>query len=483
MWRDDPATTMVIGWDQRSGSEPVLLYDTEDRGQVARNYRYKQKPDRVSKAQGMNSHFVRLTGLKPGTVYYFIVFDTEGPGKRFSFRTAPATPDERLSIIAGGDSRNHREARVDANKVVSKLRPHCIMFGGDMTQHDSPSEWQEWFDDWQYTIGSDGRLFPVIAARGNHESGNPSIAELFDSPSPDVYFALSLGGNLLRIYTLNTLIPVAGDQRDWLQRDLVANQQSIWRFAQYHQAVRPHTSSKLEREDILLNWSTLFHKYKVHVVVECDAHVVKMTWPVRPSKEAGSDRGFIRDDNNGTIYLGEGTWGAPLRANDNDKKWTMASGSFNQFSWIFVDQRQVEIRTVRTDGGDRVREVDHHNIFDPPLGLVLWNPPSGDVIVMRNKSWKLTPGADPPIAELPPIQRLKADEKGLVRMDFTLEAPSDVDIILVTTELKEMAKLSFPKEPKGAISKTINLSKAPPGEYMLIIKAGGKVINRFAFIK
>ena len=183
MWRDDPATSMVIAWDQRSGAEPALLYDTEDFGQVARSYRMRQRPDRSTNAKGMNTQFVRLTGLKPNTVYYFVILDSEGLSKRFSFRTAPNTPDVRLSVIAGGDSRNHREARVDANKIVSKIRPNFIMFGGDMTENDSPKEWQDWLDDWQYTIGSDGRLFPIITARGNHESQNASITELFDSPA------------------------------------------------------------------------------------------------------------------------------------------------------------------------------------------------------------------------------------------------------------------------------------------------------------
>ena len=590
MWRDDPATSMVIAWDQRSGTEPALLYDTEDFGQVARSYRMRQRPDRSTNAKGMNTQFVRLTGLKPNTVYYFVILDSEGLSKRFSFRTAPNTPDVRLSVIAGGDSRNHREARVDANKIVSKIRPNFIMFGGDMTENDSPKEWQDWLDDWQYTIGSDGRLFPIITARGNHESQNASITELFDSPSPDVYFALTIGGNLLRVYTLNSLIPPSGNKRDWLQRDLAASQQFTWRFAQYHHAIRPHTLNKNEKDELLINWATLFHKYKVHVAVESDAHVVKWTWPIRPSKEPGSDQGFIRDDENGTVYLGEGTWGAPLRVNNDDKNWTRASGSFNQFKWLFVDQRSVEIRTIRTDGADRVQEIDPNTPFEPPLGLVFWNPPTGDVVTIKNKNWRPTPGpdspvantdpgvdltgivalvrdkdvvlswtvnrdktgmtyeilrstdggtkfsplarasckgegkqqyefpdrgfgasgllaktiyrvkciypdgdnsfhdarpeaAEPPPAELPPISRLTADDKGMVNIDFTLGEASDVDIILLTEDLREVARLPFPREPKGDVSKTINLSRAPAGKYILVVKAAGEVIRRYAFNK
>ena len=61
-----------------------------------------------------------------------------------SFKTAPDNPYERLSIIAGGDSRNHRKARCKANFLVSKLRPHAVMFGGDMTGGDIERQWKVW---------------------------------------------------------------------------------------------------------------------------------------------------------------------------------------------------------------------------------------------------------------------------------------------------------------------------------------------------
>lgn len=386
MWREDPATTMVIGWDQVSGSNPVLYFDLADHGTNISAYPLSRRPTHLVPAKGMNNHFVRLNNLQPNTVYYFVIRDNEGTSKRMSFKTAPNNPDERLSIIAGGDSRNHREARRDANKLVSKLRPHCVMFGGDMTGGDTNREWQEWFDDWQLTIGSDGRLFPIIPARGNHESSNRSIVDLFDTKSPDVYYALTLGGNLLRIYTLNTLIAPAGNQRSWLERDLKASTPVIWKFAQYHHTIRPHTQSKPERDELVLHWSTLFHKFGVKLVVESDAHVVKWTYPIRPSRAPGSQQGFIRDDENGTVYVGEGCWGAPLRSANDKKSWTRDSDSFNQFKWIFVDRYQVEVRTIKTDGADRVAEVNHYNIFEPPYGLVVWSPRNGDVVRIKNRN-------------------------------------------------------------------------------------------------
>jgi len=373
---------MTIGWEQVSGHSAVIYYDEFDGGDNPANYGFSQKPDRSVKSKGMNNRFVRLKNLKPNTTYFFIIQDNEGTSRKMSFKTIPDNPYERLSIISGGDSRNHRKARQRANLLVSKLRPHAVMFGGDMTGGDIERQWKAWMDDWQKTITSDGQLIPIIVARGNHEASNKSLVDLFDVKNQKITYALTFGGNLLRIYTLNSMIAAGGDQKVWLENDLENNQHVNWKFAQYHHAIRPHNSRKSERNAQLKNWATLFYKYGLDVASESDSHVAKTTYPLRPSRESGSDEGFIRDDENGTVYIGEGCWGAPLRKNDDEKKWTRASGSFNQFKWIFVDHEGIEIRTIKVNNAESVGEVSPYNIFVPPSGLDIWNPSTGSVILI-----------------------------------------------------------------------------------------------------
>lgn len=386
MWRDDPATTMVIGWDQKSGQYPVLHYGDMDGGKDPAQYAFQQEPDRTIRSKGMNNNFVRLENLRSNTVYYFIVADSDGCSERYSFKTAPDSSYERLSIVAGGDSRNYRKARRNANKLVAKLNPDCVMFGGDMTGGDTAKEWLEWFDDWKHTVRTDGRMIPIIVARGNHEYSNTTLFELFDTPNDKLYYALNLGGDLLRVYTLNSLISSGGDQRDWLSKDLEQHGHMAWRFAQYHYAIRPHTRAKREQNGQLKNWASLFYDFGVKLVMESDAHVVKLTHPLRPSRETGSDEGFVRDDLNGTTYIGEGCWGAPLRRNNDDKSWTKASGSFNQFKLVFVDMNGVEVRTIKTDNADEVSEGNPDNRFELPAGLDVWNPNDESVLYLEKRN-------------------------------------------------------------------------------------------------
>ena len=131
----------------------------------------------------MNNHFARLSGLQPNTNYYFVIRDSQGTSQRMYFKTAPDNPNERLSFIAGGDSQNNRTPRQNANKLVAKLKPTAVLFGGDMTDSDTNSQWIEWFEDWQLTKSNDGRMYAIVAARGNHESNNDVIYNLFDVPS------------------------------------------------------------------------------------------------------------------------------------------------------------------------------------------------------------------------------------------------------------------------------------------------------------
>lgn len=385
MWVDDPATTMTIGWEQISGSDPIVYFDKYNGGQDIANYGFYQKVDRKVWSKGMNNHFVRLTNLQPNTVYHFMIKDSEGVSQKMSFKTAPDNPYERLSIIAGGDSRNHRKARCKANLLVSKLRPHAVMFGGDMTGGDIERQWKAWFDDWQKTRTADGHMTPIIPARGNHEASNQSLVNMFDVRNKKNIYALNMGGSLLRIYTLNSMLAAGGDQRNWLENDLSQNTHMKWKMAQYHHPIRPHMNKKSERNAQLKNWGTLFYQYGVDLVCESDAHVVKTTYPIRPSIERGSDEGFIRDNKRGTVYVGEGCWGAPLRRNNDDKKWTRASGSFNQFKWIFIDLDGIEVRTIKVDNAEEVASVDANDIFSEPVGLDVWEPNTGRVLRIETK--------------------------------------------------------------------------------------------------
>ncbi|MDP5171936.1 MAG: fibronectin type III domain-containing protein [Bacteroidia bacterium] len=394
--RDDPSNSMSIGWDQSSGSNPVLYYGPVDHGDDFRAYPMQKKPDWVVEHMGMNNHFVRLRSLMPNTAYYFVIHDSEGVSQRYWFKTLPNNSQQPLSILSGGDSRRAEwdtssyEPRVLSNIMVSKLRPHVVTFAGDFTNRNTSAQWRCWFDDWQYTTGPDGRMFPILPARGNHETENEDVMNLFDSPHPQIYFATALGGDLIRFYTLNTNIAILGEQTDWFKQDLEANHnQYYWEIAQYHHPIAPHQSSKTYKILQYRYWAPLFTQYHVQLAIECDSHVAKNSWPIIPSNRWYADGGFVRNDVKGTVFTGEGSW-AITRMADVEYRWTRESGSFVQFKWLKVSKEQIELRTVITSNAREVVAVSDDARFVIPKDLNLWKTRFGDVYIIDRPN---VPGA------------------------------------------------------------------------------------------
>lgn len=384
-WRSDPATSAVICWHQVSGENPEVCFDTEDHGRDVEAYPFRQEPDRVVPYRGMTNHFVRLKNLKPDTAYYYVVRDSEEVGRRLWFKTAPDKP-QPFTFISGGDSRSHPAPRRNGNKLVAKLRPLFVLFGGDYTDSGNSNQWKRWFKDWQLTISEDGRIYPIIATHGNHENADMQMMEkLFDTPHPDQYYSMGVGGDMMRIWMLNSELEYKEPgkvpaQNAWIHMDLPKYPDVQWKLVAYHRPMRPHAAFKKEGLNQIKWWSKLFYDQGVDLIIESDTHMVKHSYPVRPSEEEGSYESFIRDDQNGFVFIGEGSWGAPKRPVNDDKPWTMASESFYQFKWIQAYPDEVLIRTVKFKAADRVTPLTEDNLFEEPENMVFWKPETGKVL-------------------------------------------------------------------------------------------------------
>ncbi len=398
MLGENPSTSIIIGWDQISGSDPVVYYGENDHGQNYSSYLYSKKYDSQIYFRDMQNTFVTLDNLKPNTTYYFVIKDSEGVSNRYSFQTIPDDVNAQLSIVAGGDSRNSTSVRIKGNTLVSKLNPHVVIFDGDMTGGDSGSEWREWFDHWQYTINSDGKMTPIIPARGNHEQPE-TISKLFNISNKKEYYSLSLS-KLLTVYTLNSEIAIAGDQTDWLKEELIRKRnQTVHQMAQYHRPMRPHNEGKSDRNEQYFNWAHLFYDYDVRLVLEGDSHTSKVTYPIRPTYEEGNDEGFIIENQKGTTYVGEGCWGAPLRSARDYKTWTKNAGEFNQFKLLWINKEKIEARTIKIDESDLSYALSDNQRYTLPLSVDVFEGMDNPTIIRSNSSTQDSPSTQPSSAK------------------------------------------------------------------------------------
>lgn len=436
-WTDDPATTMMVGWRQLNP-----LFATNLRVE------YRVKGSLSSWASNttvttrnfentvhgtsdiLNNSFVKLTGLTPDTDYEFRVCDSDGCSQTYMwFRTAPNS-GETISFIAGGDSRRESsgnfgpndQARRDGFELVSKMRPLFVLFSGDYMNDGTFDEWTTWLDEWQLTRSSDGRMYPIVPSHGNHENDETDmVRDLFNTEDPSgygyegTYGALSFGGNMMRIWTLNTELEPASacdtdgvgystvgantsqaiwdDQTNWFTADLAANTAVNWKVVNYHRPLRPHTSGKDEGCQRYDDWAPLMDTYDIDLSIDSDSHMVKYTVPVKASTAGGNDEGFIASDfangEHGTVFIGEGSWGAPKRPIDDAKSWTIANNSFWQFKHIVVSPTNMDIRTVRFEPSSYPNGVDADVTEltqaaqdaapeSLPAGIDLWAPFVGD---------------------------------------------------------------------------------------------------------
>lgn len=380
-WNDDPTTEATIAWNQKSGKPGKVYFGTEDHERSSKRYPSSQSPDRIQDYDGMENCFVRLENLEPDTEYYFIIKDEDSTSSRFKFRTAPDRP-KPFTFVAGGDSRNFRDVRIAANMLCEKLRPLFVAFTGDMINKDDAEEWDEWLDDWQHTTGKDGNMIPIVAHRGNHERRPETIPNYFDTPK-DAYFSFSIGGDLFHYFALNSEIPARGDQEKWLDTELKkVSGETTHLVAGYHKPMRPHVSKKSEGDNPMA-WANNFYRYGLDLALESDSHVMKRTLPLKPDDDGFE--GFFaakKGDKNATVYIGEGCWGAPLRAADDAKPWTLDTDSFNGIDWIRVSPEDIQIKTAKVKNVAKVERIDPKAPFKNPKGLQLWDAKGGEVLVV-----------------------------------------------------------------------------------------------------
>jgi alkaline phosphatase D len=191
-WGDDPATKATVSWSAPGTvpmPAPMLAYSTEPitaenpGAQVllpkpapldltqARNAPCATSITDGQTAQTTYHYHVPLSGLKPGTTYYYEVTDGAGSTASASFQTAP-TGRASFRFTAFGDQGTtaiapHATAGV-ASPGDGKGPPLFHLMVGDLAYadgHNPPLVWREW----ALQVAPAAQRFPWMPNLGNHE--------------------------------------------------------------------------------------------------------------------------------------------------------------------------------------------------------------------------------------------------------------------------------------------------------------------------
>jgi hypothetical protein len=487
-FREDPSTTVGIGW---SGENATVYYGTSDQGTNYASYTSNKPAERTATAHGITRHFSRLTGLQPNTMYYFVVRDAGGNvSSRFKFKTLSNNPNDPIGFISGGDTRdgfkvfgsyvescpsgNCLEQKRKGNRMVAKIRPDFVAFNGDFVMNQVTSntnvEWTEWLNDWQLTISSDGRMYPMTFSQGNHED-NQDIYNLFDVPMEE-YYALNINNGLLRLYMLNSELNACSNtaQLDWLTNDLQLNTNSAnppkWKFIQYHIPTYAMGNGYGLVSDQMSCWVNLFEQYGVKLCMESHTHITKWTYPC---KKNSGETDFVADPN-GIVYIGEGNWGAPHRTLDftgnNKKPYVRDQEVFDNFFYIQVNGDQTTIKCVKFDNVDAVTANTSDDLGkNLPSNVNLWNPTNGNEIVLSSQAV----GINELVASFSSVYPNPA--KDLVTVSF--ENVLDSGTIEVYNSL---GKITLKQTFSNTKEVKLNIEKMNSGTFYLYVKTlDGKV--------
>ncbi|WP_240701044.1 PPC domain-containing protein [Pseudoalteromonas phenolica] len=189
---------------------------------------------------------------------------------------------------------------------------------------------------------------------------------------------------------------------NWLQQDLQSSGGSAsWRVAQYHKPMFPHYSGKSDNTILHSWWANHFYNHKMNLVVESDTHINKVTQALKPS-----GNNFTSTTSGGTVFVGEGSWGAPARSANDPKSWTIDLASIQQFKVLTVSNDKLDVRTAQFNStANTLSKADRDaNPTLLPNNVNWWNASgAGDVLNLvkaTNGLTKIDTGViDPPVGD------------------------------------------------------------------------------------
>ncbi len=198
-------------------------------------------------------HKVRLTGLRPGTRYYYRVRAceiTENSSYHKSFGDSTVTPfysfvtlpeDKKEMTVLVLNDLHENMVTIDTLAAKAAKIPHdMVIFNGDCLPEPYDRDYAV---NWIHVLSDrfDGANTPIMYIRGNHEirnaysSGMPS---LFDNPGGKTYGAFTLGGTRFIVldcgedktddtwvyYGLNDFTGLRSEQADWLKQEMASRE-------------------------------------------------------------------------------------------------------------------------------------------------------------------------------------------------------------------------------------------------------------------
>ena len=271
-------------------------------------------------------HIVTLSGLLPGTRYYYrlkvggvIVQNTGSSGPYFTTLKDPTDTTDLFFTIIGdwGQASGHEQS---VSNLQDAADPQMIVTVGDNAyQNGAQSDWDN--NALAYYVNPMKRVtfFPTL---GNHDLNSVGASSWASSVEIKMFALPRNGTEQERYYSfddgdahfivLDANAPTNATQRAWLASDLATTTRK-WKFVFLHQTPYSCASgiaSIGSDSNVRAQWGPLFEFYGVDIVFDGHDHIYERTRYI--DDYVGTGIGSTGQDGLGTTYIMTGGGGATL---------------------------------------------------------------------------------------------------------------------------------------------------------------------------
>lgn len=340
-WGDDPKSTQSIQWRTSTATvKGAVRYRAQGtdawssaEANTVRLENYNTINDPIS-----NWHTVRLSGLRPGTMYDYQVGTGTDDGwiEAAAFETAP-NKAEPFSFIYLGDAQagfNDWGMLLHQCYTENPEAAFYVMAGDLVNKGNERADWDQLFQNAKGVF--DYRV--LVPSIGNHEvqgdKGPWMYLELLDLPqngpkgvTPERAYSFTYGNVL--IISLDANVEPA-EQVEWLE-NLLSTTKATWKFVTYHQ---PAYSSGANRDnpEVRKLWGALFDKYHVDLALQGHDHAYLRTFPMFNERKVATPA-------EGTIYI----------VSTSGTKY-YEQGKFDYTEVGFTDTSTYQVLDIKIDG-------------------------------------------------------------------------------------------------------------------------------------
>jgi hypothetical protein len=310
----------------------------------------------TSEYGGDHQHKYTITGLTPGTKYYYRVTAGAAQGTG-SFRTAPATDATSVKMLVYGDTRTYPadHSAVSAGMISTFTGdPNfqtVLLHSGDWVNTNSESDWTNEFFNRDYAPALQMQAsLPIQGCMGNHEGSGTIYMKYY--PYPYVgnrYWSFDYGPAHIVILDQYVSYSPGSAQYNWLVSDLSTSTKQ-WKFIVLHQPGWTAGGSHGNDASVQNYIQPLCEQYGVQIVF------------------GGHNHYYARADVNDVYHITTGGGGAPLYNPAPGQPYIVTYEKTLHYCKVAIDGNSLSFQAVKPDGS--VIDVFYIDKEDPNFTFI-----------------------------------------------------------------------------------------------------------------